>query len=91
MRLAFSQPALLYRPAEWNASAMICNALYDILINCTLYTGANALGEHCSVELQKHAVQRHGGAQRFDDSRHGVSEARRSPNEPQSAAAMRLR
>jgi hypothetical protein len=37
MRLSCSYPILLYRPAGLKASAMIsamiCNALYDILIN----------------------------------------------------------
>jgi len=33
MRLSCSCPILLYRPPGLKASAMICNALYDILIN----------------------------------------------------------
>jgi hypothetical protein len=37
MRLSCSHPVLLHRLAEPKASAMICNALYDILINCPLH------------------------------------------------------
>jgi hypothetical protein len=37
MRLSWSHPILLYRPAEPKASAMICKALNDILIG---FTGA---------------------------------------------------
>jgi hypothetical protein len=33
MRLSCSYPILLYRPPGLKASAMICNTLYDILIN----------------------------------------------------------
>jgi hypothetical protein len=33
MRLSCSHPVLLHRLAEPKSSAMICNALYDILIN----------------------------------------------------------
>lgn len=33
MRLSWSHPVLLHRLAERKASAMICNALSDILIN----------------------------------------------------------
>ena len=33
MRLSCSYPILLYRPSGQKASVMICNALYDILIN----------------------------------------------------------
>lgn len=33
MRLSCSHPVLLHRLAELKASAMICNGLYDILIN----------------------------------------------------------
>jgi hypothetical protein len=37
MRVSCSYPILFYRPAGLKASAIICNAVYDILINCPLY------------------------------------------------------
>jgi hypothetical protein len=37
MRLSCSHPVLLYLPAEPKASAMIRNALYDILINFMIH------------------------------------------------------
>jgi hypothetical protein len=43
MRLSCSHPVLLHRLAEPKASAMISNALYDILINC--FTPPELIGQ----------------------------------------------